>query len=519
MEKRFLLAIGLSFLVLMAYSALVPNTQPIVNKCVINESRIQPPNVYEEINTQAPWQKTILDYHNLIKDNKLYVIETADLVLKFSKKGGFLLEATDKVHQSNIPIRNIGLVKEWADYDFEITGSADSVVFTYSDNKGSVIKKTFSLKSNKAIDLSIVLNNATSSISSSYSILVGYFNPAETNNPLLQRYYESAVFVNDTISRKPTTAIKNAVSYDGKILWAALRDRYFCSIVVPQLTVNKSVIEKLEKGYISFLEISRQDKPVGVPIEDKFSLYIGPQDELKLKALGSSTTQLIYFGKFDSISKFLLFLLKTSQKVTHSLGVSIIIVSILIYVVFFPVSFKSMISMRKMQALQPKIEELKVKHKDNPQKMNVELMELYRREKVNPLGGCLPMLLQIPVFFALYQLLMRLISLKCTSFLWIKDLSEPDRLAIFKNHLPVIGNELNILPLLMGGVMFLQQKLTMPKADTTSQAAEQQKIMAIVMPILFGVLFYKMPSGLVIYWFTNSLLMFAFQWKISKISP
>jgi YidC/Oxa1 family membrane protein insertase len=143
-------------------------------------------------------------------------------------------------------------------------------------------------------------------------------------------------------------------------------------------------------------------------------------------------------------------------------------------------------------------------------------MELYKREKVNPFGGCLPMLLQIPVFFALYQALMRLSSLRGASFLWIKDLSQPDRLIVFSGNLPMIGNEINLLPLLMAGGMFLQQKFTTPMASGDSSAAEQQKMMGILMPVIFGVLFYKMPSGLVLYWFVNNLLMIAFQWKISK---
>jgi YidC/Oxa1 family membrane protein insertase len=159
-----------------------------------------------------------------------------------------------------------------------------------------------------------------------------------------------------------------------------------------------------------------------------------------------------------------------------------------------------MVSMKKMQALQPKIEELKIKFKDNPQKLQMATMELYKEEKINPLGGCFPMLLQIPVFFSLYQLLLRLPELRGAGFLWIKDLSSPDRLIALRNALPVIGNEINLLPLLMAGVMFLQQKVSMASSNATGSTAEQQKMMAIMMPVVFGFLFYKMPSGLVLYW-------------------
>ena len=170
--------------------------------------------------------------------------------------------------------------------------------------------------------------------------------------------------------------------------------------------------------------------------------------------------------------------------------------------------------MKEMQAVQPKIEELRKIYKDNPQKLNKEIMELYREHKVNPLGGCLPLVLQMPIFFALYQALMRSIALKGASFLWIKDLSEPDRLFILPKTLPVIGNEFNILPVLMAIGMFIQQKFTM--ASASSAAAEQQKLMTIFMPILFGIIFYHMPSGLVLYWFVNSTLMLIYQIRISR---
>ena len=167
--------------------------------------------------------------------------------------------------------------------------------------------------------------------------------------------------------------------------------------------------------------------------------------------------------------------------------------------------------------MQPKVEALRKANKDNPQKMNKEIMELYKEHKVNPLGGCLPLLLQMPIFFALYNALMRSIVLKGAKFLWIKDLSEPDRLWIFPAswpNLPILGNELNILPIIMAIGMFVQQKIS--SISSGGAAAEQQKIMLILMPIIFGLIFYRMPSGLVLYWFVNSLLMLIFQLRMNR---
>lgn len=169
-------------------------------------------------------------------------------------------------------------------------------------------------------------------------------------------------------------------------------------------------------------------------------------------------------------------------------------------------------SMKEMQILQPKIKDLQNTYKDNSQKLNRAIMELYREHKVNPFGGCLPMLLQIPIFFALYQVLSRAIALKGARFLWIKDLSAPDRLFTLPQSLPIIGSEINILPILMMVGMFLQQKKSLMQAATKEQV-EQQKIMLFLFPLIFGFIFYHMPSGLVLYWFVNSTLTLIYQLK------
>ena len=172
-------------------------------------------------------------------------------------------------------------------------------------------------------------------------------------------------------------------------------------------------------------------------------------------------------------------------------------------------------SMKQMQTLQPKIEELRNIYKDNPQKLNKEIMELYRQHKVNPLGGCLPIVLQMPIFFALYQALMRSVALKGAKFLWIKDLSAPDRLFILPTSLPILGNEINILPILMAVGMFIQQKIS--AGATSSASAEQQKLMMALFPLLFGFIFYHMPSGLVLYWFINSTFMLFYQIRMMRL--
>jgi len=164
------------------------------------------------------------------------------------------------------------------------------------------------------------------------------------------------------------------------------------------------------------------------------------------------------------------------------------------------------------------MEKLRKLHKDNPQKLNQEMVALYKQYNVNPFGGCLPMLLQLPIFFAFYQTLLRTIELKNASFLWIKDLSSPDALFTFPQAIPFIGNTFNLLPLLTIVVMVLQQRTSTTHAahGAESEMAKQQKFMALFMPLFFGIILYNFPSGLVLYWFTNSLLMMGEQMLIKK---
>jgi YidC/Oxa1 family membrane protein insertase len=516
MEKRFLLAFGLSLLVLMVYSAIMPKPKPIVNKYVADNSTTISGAAVVEKTENNPHGSVTYDNLKLLDKNNLYEYQSDGLGLTFSKLGGFLLEVYDKQNNTHLPIKNIGYIKEWADYPFQATEVQSGIVFEYKLPDGAGIKKAFYVKSEHTLDLTITIYNINNSKISSYNIFVGYFNPSTVDSALSQRYYESSLFIKDTVLRKPVHGLRKAFSYEGDITWAGLRDRYFCVIFFPQLTVNKGVIDILNNNSYLQLDIPERGVSGKNSIEDTFKIYIGPQNEQYLRDFGSDTARIINFGTFDTISKVLLFLLVNIHKGTNNWGWAIIFVTILIYFILFPLSYKSMLSMKKMQALQPKIEEIRKKCKDNPQKLQMETMELYKREKVNPFGGCLPMLLQIPVFFALYQLLVRFISLKGAPFLWIKDLSEPDRLFLLSSNVPIVGNEINILPILMAATMFVQQKLSSPK-NATDSVAEQQKMMMIIMPVLFGFLFYKMSSGLVLYWFVNSLLMLGFQWKISKI--
>jgi YidC/Oxa1 family membrane protein insertase len=167
--------------------------------------------------------------------------------------------------------------------------------------------------------------------------------------------------------------------------------------------------------------------------------------------------------------------------------------------------------MKKMQEIQPLMQELKEKHKDNPQKMQKETVELYKKHKVNPLGGCLPLLFQFPIIIAFYQVVFRFSRLQGASFLWIKDLSMPDRLFRLPFVIPVVGVEyFNLLPILVMGLGLIQQHIT------ASSSNPQQKKIGLFMGVFIGIIFYKFPSALVLYWFVQNLLTLLYQVRLKK---
>ncbi len=205
---------------------------------------------------------------------------------------------------------------------------------------------------------------------------------------------------------------------------------------------------------------------------------------------------------------------KFFNQFTHNFGWAIILLTIALKLLFTPLTHMSYESMRKMQAIQPKMKSIQERHKKDPSKMNREVMELYRRNKVNPMGGCLPMLAQIPFFIAFYQVLNETIELKGAPFIyWIHDLAEPDKFLMLPFTVPFVNiHSLNILPFLMTISMIWQQKLT-PQATTSPEQAQVMKFM----PLMMGVILYNMPSGLALYWFVNNMLTVGHQLIIKRM--
>ncbi|MBI2880616.1 MAG: membrane protein insertase YidC [Candidatus Tectomicrobia bacterium] len=285
-----------------------------------------------------------------------------------------------------------------------------------------------------------------------------------------------------------------AVVQKGGVQWTSLHSKYFMAALIPRAGFDAAVIKREGKDDGVLVGLRFAGGPEG---EGKLSLFAGPKDQTILKAYGSSLEEAIDLGWFSFVAKPLLVALRFFHNLTQSYGLAIIILTVLIKVIFYPLTQKSTKSMQEMQKLQPKMKQIREIFKDDRQRMNEEVMKLYREHKVNPLGGCLPMVLQIPVFFALYNVLLGAIELRQASFLWLRDLSAPET-GLFT--IPGVGVEFRLLVLLMGASMFVQQKMTPMAADPT-----QQKMM-LFMPILFTFLFWAFPAGLVVYWLANNVL-------------
>jgi YidC/Oxa1 family membrane protein insertase len=233
--------------------------------------------------------------------------------------------------------------------------------------------------------------------------------------------------------------------------------------------------------------------------------YLGPKKNSAMAHSPNELKKSIHYGWFDVIAKPLIKGLNFLHAYVGNYGIAIIILTIIIKILFWPLSQKSYKSMEKMKKIQPLMAQVREKYKDDRDQMNKEVMQLYKAHKVNPAGGCLPMLLQIPVFFALYQALLGAIELRHAAFIphlpftdivWLADLSAKD--------------PFYITPIIMGATMFLQQKMTPTAGDPT-----QAKIM-LFMPIVFTFIFLSFPSGLVLYWMVNNILSIAQQWMISR---
>jgi len=302
--------------------------------------------------------------------------------------------------------------------------------------------------------------------------------------------------------------------YAGEIEWAGIQGTYFLGVLLPDNPARAKVrIETVEEGESGRAEISfpSVQLPSGQTTDQQFRAYLGPKEQERLEQMGGNTVRSIDLG-WSWIEPLVLgfnWLLLALYSIVPNYGVAIILLTVLVRLVTMPLTNRQMRSMERMREVQPKVKALQEKHGDDRQKQSEAMMKLYRAEGVNPLGGCFPMLLQLPVFIGLFYALRSSIQLRQAPFVgWINDLSAPETLFT----IPGIEIPIRVLPLVMGASMVLQQKIT----PTASVDPAQARMMMTIMPVMMTVLFYQFPSGLVLYWFVSNILAIGHQLLIGR---
>jgi YidC/Oxa1 family membrane protein insertase len=308
--------------------------------------------------------------------------------------------------------------------------------------------------------------------------------------------------VDNKIKREPAAEDEKGHEFSGDVSWAGFGHTYFFLALLPENGAQHKVsVAKNGAALIAALS--------GPAASGRYQLFIGPKELDILKSVGREIDRAIDFGYFGFISVPLLYVLHFFHRVTASYGLDIIILTVLIKILMWPLTHKSFTSMKAMQKLGPQMEKLKERYASDKEKLNKEIMELYKRNGVNPLGGCLPMVLQFPVFIGLYNALSTPIELRHAPFMWVKDLSRPDWESI-----PFTFNDwqlgIPILTIFMGASMFLQQWMTPSAGDPN------QRRMMMLMPLMFTFMFVSFPAGLTVYWLVNNLLSIAQQYWINR---
>ncbi|MCF8029382.1 MAG: membrane protein insertase YidC [Desulfohalobiaceae bacterium] len=349
-----------------------------------------------------------------------------------------------------------------------------------------------------------VVNRSEGSISGALAFTLA--SPTLVENPGRYNYMQFLTYSNGGLtSWDDKDTLSQGVQTDTKVQWCGVGSSYFLLAMDPKNTSMYSKGKYEDEIYRAAAE-SRVTLEKGQSRTLSLEYYLGPQDAEQLKEVSTNLQAAVNFGWFNVIAKPLVRVLQFFHSFIGNYGLAIILLTLVIKIVFWPLSHKSYKSMEKMKKIQPMMKELKEKYKDDRQKMNQELMQLYKTYKVNPAGGCLPMLLQIPVFIGLFEGLMGSVALRHSPFIshlpftdivWLADLASKD--------------PLYITPVLMGLSMFLQQKLSPTAGDPT-----QAKVM-MFMPIFLTFIFLNFPAGLVVYFITNNLLSIAQQtWIMRK---
>ena len=476
-------------------------------------------------------------------DEKIFSIETNLYFAEISSRAGgsinsFILkkhlgpdsnyvDLIDSANRDNLSIQtknqdaeDLDLSSPWHIRKIPETEKIESptsvTFFTSFHNNREITKTIIFYPDSYILDIEIDLSSVSDELLSGLFSFSWYggLPSTEKNTSEDQTYFNGYVYQGGELDDTKASKGENILSsYKGNLDWAAVRTKYFLTSFIPS---DPSSIISSSIG-ASYNNRETYDMSIVVPSNTLFrtSLYLGPLEYSRLNRIGKDLDLVMNFGWFFivPISKGVLWLLKNLHSYIPNYGFVLVLFSILIKVVVYPLTKKSYQSTRAMQALQPEIASLKEKFKSSPQKLNQATMALYKKRGVNPLGGCLPMLLQMPLLFALFTVFRTTIELRGEPFvLWIKDLSSPDVIFNLPFAIPIYGDFVCALPILMAFSMFVQQKMMTGGAEQQGQ----QKFMQYFMMAFFFLIFNSFPSGLNLYYTLFNVLTIIQQKMVSS---
>jgi YidC/Oxa1 family membrane protein insertase len=540
MDKKTLLAIALSFLILVVWQLFFTKNAPKTPEEAVRtpqgkveEATPTPPAapLPEEmvvVEKQPPAVTGETPAREIVVEGPLY---TATIDTAGGRISHFTLAKYSNTIENNSPPvdlvnENTSVLSPRVNFDTPIGSFTDDVIYT-SSSEGTVViagkekravtltyvgkqfrvDKTYTFNpAEYGVGFSVVVTNLTAQNSAGdMSVsLFDYVDATKKSWSIFGKYqYPSnyLVFVDKSLKKHIAKDVKvdKPEKIPGAAVWLGFDTKYFMTALVTEKLGGTQVeITRLTNDAASAtVTMDSVSFPAGSPVTKDMLLYLGPKQAEVLDRVGHSLSSAIDYGFFGFLSIPLVWLLTFFYSVFKNYGAAIILLTVVVRVILYPFTYKSMKSMKQMQKMQPLMAELREKYKNDKEKMNQEVMRLYQTHKINPLGGCLPLLLQLPVFIALYKALYVAIELRHSPFIfWIKDLSEMD---------PYF-----VTPIIMGASYFVQQKLTPTSMDPT-----QQKIM-LLMPIIFTVIFLNLPAGLVLYFFVSNLLSIAQQLYMNK---
>ena len=521
-QRRFLIALVLSFLLLLAYEQLVvrpyrkaqpaPRGQteqpPLEGSAPVAQAPPTAPPTHADGGLAAP-----------VGDLPTVTVET-DLVRATITSVGARLKSLElknfrrTVDQNSPPL---DLVKEAqvlpltvelgsgkTDATVVYTASAPTlsahgaeqgeVIFTGKTDDGRSIEKRYRFPGNSYLFEVDVSGSATGQ---RVGLVLTPISEHGASGGQQSGLEHAVVLANGKVIQKKLDDLKQPVEIPDA-LWAGFSAQYFAALAMPA-----SGPAKVWLAISDSIPIARLDIPASSD-KAQFEVFLGPKDRETLVAAGHQLDRALDFGWFWFIAVPLLWGLRFLHRFIPNYGVNIILLTGIVKLVTAPLTQTSFKSMKAMQKLQPEMQRLRERYKDDQATLQKEVMELYKRHRVNPVSGCLPMILQLPIFVGLYNALMHSIELRHAPFmLWINDLSAPDRLMVAGIGIPV-------LVLLMGASMLVQQLMTPQQGDPTQQR------MMMIMPVVFTFISINFPSGLVLYWLVNNVLTMAQQWYMLR---